>query len=53
MSLLAKPEPKEEQFLLFADPQVDDLSFKIKNLDLNKTTPIEALQFLIKLQNEI
>jgi DNA mismatch repair protein MutS len=48
-----KPEPKEEQFLLFAEPQMDDLSSKIKNLDLNKTTPIEALQFLVKLQNEI
>jgi DNA mismatch repair protein MutS len=48
-----KPEPKEEQFLLFAVPQMDELSFKIKSLDLNKTTPIEALQFLIKLQNEI
>lgn len=48
-----KTPPKEEQFLLFSESQTDDLSTKIKTLDLNKTTPLEALQFLIKLQHEL
>ncbi len=48
-----KAAPKEEQFFLFSEPQADDLSTKIKSIDLNKTTPFEALQFLIKLQHEL
>lgn len=48
-----KPTPKEEQFLLFSETPDDDISLKIKSLDLNKTTPLEALQFLIKLQHDL
>ncbi len=48
-----KKKPKEEQFLLFSEAEESDLSLKIKGLDLNKTTPLEALQFLTKLQHEL
>jgi DNA mismatch repair protein MutS len=48
-----KTPPKEEQFLLFSEAPVDELQNKIKALDLNKTTPLEAFQFLLKLQNEL
>jgi DNA mismatch repair protein MutS len=48
-----KAPPKEEQFLLFSEIETDTTSAKIKALDLNKTTPLDALQFLIKLQNEL
>ncbi len=48
-----KAPPKEEQFLLFSETPVDELQNRIKALDLNKTTPLEAFQFLVKLQNEL
>ena len=48
-----KASPKEEQFLLFSEAFADDIQAKIKAMDLNKTTPIEALQYLINLQNEL
>ncbi|MBM3193820.1 MAG: DNA mismatch repair protein MutS [Chlamydiae bacterium] len=48
-----KAIPKEEQFLLFSEAPLDDLQAKIKGLDLNKTTPLEAFQFLLKIQHEL